>query len=115
MNHNIKCILTDAVEGPGIAYWASGLNIVRQEEGENHVISFIVKDAAPDGDPVKKGQKLINERAILKAREALVNGDIKVRRDIAAQFVGKPEDWDYDSEGVDALVQAAFFGEIVYG
>ncbi len=114
MDHIIKCILTDAVEGSAISYWAAGTKVLREEE-TNYVTSFKVRDNAPDGEPVKKGCKVISNKAILKARNALVNGDVPVRRDIAGQFVGKPEDWEYDGEGVDALVQAAFFGKIVYG
>lgn len=115
MTDAIHQILTDAVEGPGIAYWASGASVKRAGAAPRYVTSFIVTDAAPDGEPVKTGSKTINARAIMAARNALVNGDIAVRRDIAAQFVGKPEDWECDSEGVDALIQAAFFGKITYG
>lgn len=116
MTNTISSILTDAVEGEGIAYWAKIQMVIRDREVKFWpVVSFVVLDGAPDGQPVKKGQKLINARIIERARNRIVNGDVKVRRDIAQQFVGVPNDWEYDSEGVDALIQVAFFGEIVYG
>ncbi len=117
MHEVIKQILTDAVEGPAIAYWARCYRSVREHTGKYKLVTqFRVSDAAPDGGkPVKKGSKTIGERAILKARDLLVNGNVNVRRDIKAQFVGQPDAWEYDQEGIDALVQLAFFGELVYG
>lgn len=113
MNKTIQAILNDAVDGPAIAYWARASAIILTD---GKVEAFRVRDGDPDGTgKVKKGSKLINERTITDARNKVVNGDVKVRRDLAAQFVGKPEDWQYDSEGVDVLIQVAFFGELAYG
>jgi hypothetical protein len=111
--NTISGLLAEAADGVGISYWAEVCKVTRDDE--DNVISFVVKDGAPDGQPLKKGTRTINERSIKQAREAMVNGDSMPRRDIAAQFVGKPEDWEYDSEGVDAIVQTALFGAIVYG
>lgn len=116
MVNTINYILIDAVEGTGITHWAKIRMVIRNYDVKYWpVVSFVVSDGAPDGQPVKKGQKLINDRIIERARNRIVNGDVKVRRDIAQQFVGAPNDWEYDNEGVDALIQVAFFGEIVYG
>lgn len=115
-HHMIECILSDACDGPAIAYWAKGKDIVRKAGEINYVHSFKVADNDPDGSgPVKKGWKLIDEKAIMKAREKIVNEDVGIHRSIAAQFVGPIDKWEYDSDGVDALIQVAFFGKIVYG
>lgn len=112
MNKMIRNILTDAVEGPAIAYWAAGGDINRDVDG---IVSFQVMDAGPDGSPVKEGMFLIDEAAIMAAREKIINTDVDLNRDTAAQFVGPVDKWEYDQDGIDALIQVAVFGKIVYG
>lgn len=113
MSKTIGFILSAAVDGPAIAYWAKGRNVRRDAEG--NVVSFEVADGGPDGEPVQKGWRVFNERAIKRAREVLVNGKVDLSRSIRAQFVGPVDEWEYDDDGVDALVQVAFFGKIIYG
>jgi len=109
----MRHIMTDAGEGLGIAYWAKVRKVQHDQNGI--VTSFEVGDAGPDGDPVKKGWRVISPRSIMKARDMIVNGDVNLNRDTKAQFIGQPWDWEYDADGVDALIQIAFFGEIIYG
>ena len=51
----------------------------------------------------------------LRELPAFVNGEIDLHRDTKAQFVGQPKDWEYDGDGVDAVIQVIMFGEIIYG
>jgi hypothetical protein len=113
MSKTVLYILTDAIETSAIAYWAQGSDVQRDEE--RLVTAFKVRDGGFEGEPEKEGEMLIDEAAILAARDKIVNGEIQIRADIAAQFVGKPDDWDYDVEGVDCLIQTAFFGDLIYG
>lgn len=119
MHQQYKDILTSAVEGKAITYWAKGKDVQRQPRTKDeyaYVISMKVGDADPDDDGgVKKGWKLLNERSLAKARDKLVNEDCDVHRSIAAQFVGPIDKWEVDNEGVDAIIQVAFFGKVVYG
>lgn len=114
MTHQtIQYILSDAFDGSAIAYWAKAKDVIR---GTYYVTSFKVADNDPDGSgPIKKGWKVINEKAIMKARDKMMNEDVGIHRSIAAQFVGPIENWEYDNDGVDALIQVAFFGEVRYG
>lgn len=114
MHHTIECLLTDAIEGPGIAYWAEADNIRRAPTRPHWVTGFKVRDGGYENDPVKSEWLELTEAVLLKARDDLLSGKVKVRKDLAAQFVGPPDDWDYDADGVDVLIQAAYFGELVY-
>lgn len=109
----ITAILNDAVDSSALTYWAGAKNIVRSENGD--VVSFVVFDAGPDGEPLTKATKKINEKSILAARMKLISEDVDTHREIAAQFVGPQERWDYDSDGIDALIQVALFGKTMYG
>lgn len=110
---SIRYALTDAVEGPAIAYWAEAKDIKRDTEG--YVISFKVRDGAPDGEPVRTPNTwvTINARSLLKGRNKLLLDDLDVAQTFAGQFVG--HDWNYDATGIDVLIQAVVFGDIVYG
>lgn len=109
----IQHMLNDAFDGPAVVYWAGARSIVRATNGD--VVSFVVYDGAPDGEPVSKATKTINQRSLLAARDRIVNEDVGIHRTIAAQFVGPMEVWEYDRDGIDALIQIALFGKIVYG
>lgn len=109
----ISAILNDAVDSSALTYWAGAKDIVRSENGD--VVSFIVFDDGPDGEPLTTETKKINEKSILAARMKLISEDVDTHREVAAQFVGPQERWDYDSDGLDALIQVALFGKKVYG
>lgn len=119
MHQMIQDIISSAVSGPAIAYWAKGSNVVYEQKPDGSrgpVIAFTVRDGDPDGSGVlTTSKKVINERSILAARKLLMDQDCGVHRSIAAQFVGPMENWDFDSDGVDALVQVVLFGKAVYG
>lgn len=104
-------VMTDAVEGPGLAYWAEARNIRRDPDG--NITAFQVRDAGKEDDRVSDEWTNINTKRVLVGRMLLLTGEVPVRRDLAAQFVGN--DWDYDSEGVDVLIQALAFGKLVFG
>ena len=106
-------VMTDAVEGAGIAYWAEAKNVRRNKN--NDVTSFYVR--ANDNEPLPADPKLrewhrVDASKVVAAATAVRNGLVDIRRDIAAQFVPP---YDYDGEGVDCLIQVIAFGEIVFG
>lgn len=103
-----ESLMTDAIEGAAIAYWAIVRNIVRDVD-TGCVTSFDVRNfESADVRWVR-----VNEKALRKAASKLLNGEVEVRRDIAAQFIGK--NWEYDDEGIDCVIQARCFNEIVFG
>ena len=75
-------------------------------------LSFECRDGGYEGERVSRKWTVVDRQSIMEARDRLLNDDL-VRRDIAAQFIGGV--WDYDSEGMDALLQIICFGEIVFG
>lgn len=115
-NIDVKMItnfLTDAFECPVIYYWAetSDPKYLRED-----IISFVVADGAPlMGDKITNRTAIVNEESILEAVSSILSGKVKIRRDIAQQFIGLPRDWEYDQEGIDAIVQIILFNDIVYG
>lgn len=109
--HRANYVMTDAIETSAIVYWAEAKNIKRDAEG--YVESFQVRDNGDEGERVCKTWKTVNAAAIERAALKILTGEFEIRRDIAAQFVGK--EWETDSEGVDCIIQAICFNELTYG
>lgn len=109
----VQCLLTDLVEGHGISYWAEFRNVKKDAKG--YVTSVEVRDAGLNGRRVSRKWFVIDEAAVRFAAMALLTGGVQVSREIAAQFVGGEEKWEYDMHGVDVVAQAICFGKIVYG
>lgn len=130
----LRDIMITAFEG-GSNYWAEARNVRRQvghetafggHEGD--YISFEVR-SFEDRDDARLGRwVLINEAAVERGlRLILDNGlrpvvekrnPVSVRRDIWAALAlanADPEQADIDAEVADCIVQAAAWGEIVYG
>jgi hypothetical protein len=109
----IQHLLNDLVDGSALTYWADAEKIKRDRDGQ--VISFVVFDGAREGKALSSEKKTINKTSLMKARQKLLLDDVDVHRDVAAQFVGPADRWSYDDDGMDALVQVALFGKLVYG
>ena len=105
------CAMTDAVDGPAIAYWAEARNV--KTDGDHSVTSFEVRDGGYEGPREKEEWTVINETKVRAAAKAMREGETDCHRSIQAQFVGK--DWDYDSTGIDCLIQHIVFGKIIFG
>jgi hypothetical protein len=118
----MMCFLTDCVEGSGASYWAEARNIRRQKkptEGESipYVTSFQVRDGGKQNDRVSEVWMTVDKEAVAEAVAAILRGDLEVSRDTASQFVpaNAPRNWNYDTDGVDVILQFLCFGELVYG
>jgi hypothetical protein len=106
--HDVMCT---AFEG-GCNYWAEGRNVER--DAELNYLSYELRGAGS----VDEAWHKVTPQLIDLAIQRVLDGSIKVRRDIAAQFVGYPNNIDmteHDAEGADVAVQVVCFGEIVYG
>lgn len=103
-------VMTDAVEGSGIAYWAEIKNVKR---AGGYVTSFQVRDAGLEGPRESEKWVTVNERKVNAAAQKLRDGNVEAARRISAQFCGK--EWEYDSEGVDCIIQAIAFGKLIFG
>jgi hypothetical protein len=111
MKHtNAQYLMIDALDGPAIAYWAEVKNVKHDEQGK--CLSFQVRDGGYEDERVSKEWVTITELKIEHAAMCLLSGTIEVRRDIAAQFIGK--EWKYDSEGVDCIIQAICFDKLIF-
>jgi len=73
---------------------------------------LLVRDGGFENEPIKKTWCQLTEKKILQAVKLILTKNI-ARRDIAAQFIG--EEWEFDDEGADVLLQIIYFGEIKYG
>lgn len=103
-------VMTDAVEGSGIAYWAEIKNVKRVN---GYVASFQVRDAGLEGPRESEKWVTVTGHKVNVAAQKLSDGSVEVARRISAQFCGK--DWDYDSEGIDCVIQAIVFGKLIFG
>ena len=110
----IESMLCDAVESGYLNYWAEVRNI-KQDKQTRSYVSFEVRDHGDGGERQSDTWVLINHAIIRKAVKKILAGEIEISRTIAAQFVGKEYDWNYDAEGVDCVVQVATFNEIIFG
>tara|TARA_Y100000310_G_scaffold128314_1_gene127491 strand:+ start:657 stop:1040 length:384 start_codon:yes stop_codon:yes gene_type:complete len=116
----LATILTVAVEG-GIAYWAEGKNYNWGSEngpfelGMFHYASVQVRDHWGD---MGRNWRRVTVSTIARGIRLLKTGEVKVSSDITG-YIGSAEaekDASYiDSDAADCIVQAALFGEIVYG
>jgi len=101
---DVRDVLTTAVEG-GIQYWALVTGYVNQDGiGNPHAT---VRDE--DGKSFT-----IDEAAIRKGIDTIINGRTPLRKDLMAQIVNGHTD-PIDSEAADCVVQAGIFGEVKYG
>ena len=105
------CVMTDAVEGPGLSYWAECRNVSR--DGDGNVFAFELRDGGYEGPREKEEWTLVDESKIRTAAAAMRNGETDCHRSIQAQFVGK--EWDYDATGIDCLIQHIVFGKTIFG
>jgi hypothetical protein len=110
----INYALNDLVNTRAIQYWAE-IKSVKCDKATGNVVSFIVLDGGYENDPYTTEKKTISEKSLMAARAKLLLDDVDVHRDIAAQFIGPMDKWDYDLDGIDALVQVALFGKLIYG
>jgi hypothetical protein len=110
----INHVLNDLVNSRAISYWAE-IKSAKRDKDTGKIISFVVVDGGYENDPYTTEKKTISEKSLMAARKKMLLDDVDVHRDIAAQFVGPMDKWDYDLDGIDALVQVALFGKIIYG
>lgn len=107
-------VLTTAVE-QGCGYWARTRNAEWSHEGKWEGIVACEFGEFDENGEVKEWKKVTCEQIKTIAVKILA-GEFKVRRDIAAQFVGlNSDDEDVDADGADVAVQLICFGEIKYG
>lgn len=111
----IRGILTTALEAGGIHYWAQVRRIIRDTDWGT--VTFEVKSKEATGLDPQFDEWLSVD--VIKAQQAItkiLSGDVKVARDIVAQFVGvAQDDDDHDAIGADVVVQVAVFGQIIFG
>lgn len=111
----IHCMLTDAIESNYIGYWAIVRNVKRTKNGD--IYQFECRDS--DGNEESEANSLpwrtVNDSGIAHAVKQMLSGEVKVGRDVAASFIGKEEDWDYDCISADCAIQIAAFGSVVFG
>ena len=105
--------ITTALE-QGIGYWAKVRKIKRTTDG-GLVESFEVSEQEPSDGIVRKEFGTIGVSEVVVAAHNILSGQLDVRRDIVAQFIGFDDhDDDVDAEGADVAVQIAYYGEIVW-
>jgi hypothetical protein len=94
------------VAGYAIGYWASKAEL---NGGIDTFTTYTVTEAETGDEFVLTFQK------IRSARARLLDGRIPVGAYIKAMLVNNDDAGDIDGEAADYIIQAAAFGEVVYG
>ncbi len=109
-------VLTVAVDG-GIAYWARLGHVVRDGKGFVGLGTAIIEQEASGEDDSAKSAVMSSE-AIIEGIKTVLKPTFQVRDDIrSAIFRGvlSGDAGEIDAEAADVIIQAAMFGDIVYG
>ena len=110
----LSCIIITALEG-GIGYWSECLRYKWQGREKDVVARIeIPKDEAHEGQT----EFDLNNDVIAKGIGRVKNKEFKVAKYILQAILSGDRDndgCDIDSDAADVIVQAALFGEIVYG
>lgn len=111
-------ILITAIEG-GIGYWSEAVTYT-WTEGPEHVRAEIIVTETDESetDDRLKGHKTINTQTILNGISTLLNGGVKINKEIMGYILSGVRESDagyIDSDGADAIVQAGLFHEIIFG
>jgi hypothetical protein len=114
-------IMCTALEG-GIGYWAQADKIVQSDEEDCMLHYVSCKLAALNDDETDfdwSNPYTLDFNAIRRGVERVLHPDFSVRSDIRGWILADLCDQErggmIDSEAADVIVQAALFGEIVYG
>lgn len=120
-------ILCTALEG-GTGYWAAADKIERRDvpaerrayEGEFEYVSVELSDteAQDEDDEPAFPPQVVDYAAIRRGLQRVIAGEVKVRRDLVAACqasVTGGDGGDIDADAADVIVQAAMFGELVFG
>jgi len=114
-------ILCTIIEGsPDIAYWATGRNTIRTQGDDWKYSSIELKPTEPAfrGKDPRNGWQLVNASVVENGIAAIKDGRVKVSSDILGWIVGGSNENDagnIDAICADCIVQAALFGDIVFG
>ena len=109
----ITMMLTDMIEAGEINYWATNVKALRGNDEHGMIISATLQEFDEDtGKPLPKVHR-VNIATIKDAIQKILDGKVEIRSDIKKSMAD--EDWDYDGESGDVVIQVACLGEIVYG
>lgn len=102
-------ILTDAIETNAIQYWACDYDkIIIQRDAESNITRA---EFFADNQEGTKMKWTITPNTIQKGINRLFTEKFQIRRDIRDAVIR----FDNDAETCDCIIQAALFGELVYG
>jgi len=100
-------ILTDAFESGSIDYWA--ITIDYAKDSDHNILEWkILESDERDG---KEHKYVIGAHAIEKGIKRIFKSDFKVDEQIKMDILNN----EMDSTAYDCIIQAALFGELVYG
>ena len=111
----LSCVLVTAVEG-GIGYWAEVRNYHWTEDTNHNLLSASAEIKIEDTN--ESEWQTLNLDVIRNGIEKIQNNEVNINRDMLKSIVAgniTNDAGEIDSDGADCIVQAALFGEIIYG
>lgn len=95
-------ILTDAFECDAIEYWSETTNFIRDKNNKVFEWSIIDED---------EKKHILSSSSIERGIKRMFRPDFKIDNNILKNIIAK----DFDDECYDCIIQAALFGQLIYG
>lgn len=95
-------ILTDALESGSIDYWSETISYLR--DGNNKVFEWAIKDE-------DENKHYLSSSSVERGIKRMFRSDFKIDENILKNIIEK----EFDDECYDSIIQAALFGELLYG
>jgi len=95
-------LLTEALDGGSIDYWSETISSLR--DSHNKVFEWVIVDE-------DENKHTLSSSSIERGIKRMFKSDFKIDNDILRRVIAK----EFDDECYDSIIQAALFGEIIYG
>jgi len=102
-------ILTNAIESNGIQYWTCEYDRIKIKRDSD--LNIIQAEFDADNENGEKTHYVVTHATIQKGIDAILSGDLEISDYIVNGILTQDNDSDTD----DCIIQAALFGELVYG
>jgi hypothetical protein len=95
-------LLTEALDGGSIDYWSETTSSLR--DSHNKVFEWVIVDE-------DENKHTLSSSSIERGIKRMFKSDFKIDNDILRRVIAK----EFDDECYDAIIQAALFGQLLYG
>jgi hypothetical protein len=95
-------LLTEAFDNGSIEYWSETASSLR--DSHNKIFAWVIIDE-------DENKHVLSSSSIERGIKRIFKSDFKIDNDILNRVIAK----EFDDECYDSIIQAALFGELIYG